>query len=188
MSCEANNSRKAEAGDAGLQVLVDGGIRLHKWVRGVYVWFEREAYPVQIPIGDAEVMHIPQAIRSVNQPNSASVNSCGIVTTSCKLSHVDPSQRSHCTLPMFPISDSLSVASLQHIHPDECNGASGTLTLRTISCSSVVSTPTTLMAMTPFTICIPRCWHRLHMRFLLSLSNTPRCVWTLGLQRQLHVV
>ena len=101
-------------------------------------------------------------------------------------SHVDPSQRSHCTLPMFP-SDSLSVVSLQHIHPDECNDASGTLTLRMISCSSVVSTPTTLMTMTPFT-CIPRCWRRLHIRFLLSLSNAPRCVWTLGLQRQSHVV
>ena len=74
MGCNASDGRETEVGDASSPVLVDQYVRLRRLTGCKYgdISFEKKSYPFQISVDNAEIMHIPQAIRDVDQLNGTS--------------------------------------------------------------------------------------------------------------------
>jgi len=74
VGCNSGDGRETKVSDTSSPVLVDQYVRL----RGLmgckygYVSFGRRLYPFQVSVDDAEIVHIPQAIRDIDQLNGTS--------------------------------------------------------------------------------------------------------------------
>ena len=75
MSCNTGDGRETEVGNAGPPVVINQDVRLRRcWGCELgAISFEKDLYPFQISVGYAEVVHVIQTVRNVDQLNSTSV-------------------------------------------------------------------------------------------------------------------
>ena len=101
MGCNASDGRETKVGDASSTGPVDQYIRLHGLTECKYrdTLSERKSYPFQISVDNAKIVHMPQAIRDVDQLNGTLAGLPRCYATAYELSTV------HVPLPLDKIID-----------------------------------------------------------------------------------